>query len=211
MWPAQSISQKRNTVEDKQVVLERFANTDHGFQLNYWEFKAYSMQNNSSERPNKVQGEYHWWGGIITKEISLYVQIVPWKEKLIRGRLCCPLRRSSKWQSVFQPSNSSCALASDTISSSRTTRLLIPKAVCYKDIFQKKGIFEKERKKQNKKKQKTKNISLHISHTHTYKHRSGCSTRQRTFSVCWIDKDDDDTLSLLNCVSRRKRKTKSRN
>lgn len=115
------------------------------------------------------------------KEISIYVQIVPCKEKLRLGRLCSPLWHGSKWQSVFEPSNSGCALVLDTISRSRTAsyssqRLVVTKTRRKSRHFSIRKAFLKNTNKKNP-------TSLHGSHTHTYKHRSGCWT-QRTYSVC---------------------------
>lgn len=91
--------------------------------------------------------------------------------------------RSSRWQSVFEPLTGGCALASDAVSSSVTTRYSV-KNKCLKIT---KGM-----------KKKKKNPDTFHRCT---KKRSGCWTL-RTFSVGWTKKTKTNCCC---CVSSKKR------
>lgn len=89
------------------------------------------------------------------KNLSLYVQIVPWKEKLDTGGYVLRCDTATNGSQCLKH------LTVLVLSSLQLQdrQLLIPKAVCYKDIFQKKGIFRKET---NKKKTPTRFTYAHL-------------------------------------------------
>lgn len=83
------------------------------------------------------------------EHLSLYRQTVPSNEKRRHERVCSLLCRNSAWQSVFEPSNSGCALLD---------QLFIPKDVT--DIKKNDSFFK--RKAFPEKKTKKKYYTLHI-------------------------------------------------
>lgn len=121
----------------------------------------------------------------------LILLILPWKKRKLFQRLCSLLCHGSKWQSVFEPSSSGCALVYDANQQPLDHHLLIPKAVCYKETFFKRKAFLKRRK------------SLHVSHTHLQ------TLTKRMLNAAAYIRLTKKTKAYRHCssVSRKKRKT----
>ena len=134
-----------------------------------------------------MQEEYHWW-----------------KKKKENLSVCtaCALKRRSLDTGGYcdaAPNGSQCLNhLTVVVLSSRDHQLLILKAVCYKDVAQKKGIFFFRKKKETNQKD---HYTFHIrtfTNTEADAERGGAH-----FTVCQIDLN---TPSLLNRVSRKTRK-----
>lgn len=133
-----------------------------------------------------MQEEHHWWEKKKKENLSVCTD--------------CALKRSLDTGGYCDtaPNGSQCLNhLTVVVLSSRDHQLLILKAVCYKDISQKKGIFFLKKKETNQKNHYTFHIRT-FTNTEADAERGGAH-----FTVCQIDLS---TPSLLNRVSRKTRK-----
>ena len=123
---------------------------------------------------------------------SLYMYRLCLEKKKLRHRRL--LWHRSEWQSVFEPSNSGCALVSGP-------PVTHPKGCLLQRHFSKERHFFRHKKKKERNKKKNNNTTLHIRTFTNTKADAECGGAH--FTVCQIDLN---TPSLLNHVSRKMRK-----